>query len=164
MTFNLFQEPGITFHWWKLYQESGITCTTFLHTLFAMCRPIVCRYCVCYKHKSMECMLQAAVLSLRDNHHNPCVCDCPSCLAGCCYELKPNMSSFMKHLFCDPTNSLAGPIKFYDWNCISFQCDLCWDAKDYLAFNCPTSQWNSETGEPLLNLNNFSLIYAILNF
>ena len=108
--------------------------------------PFVCRYCVCYKHKSMECMLQSTVVSLRDNHHQPCDCACASCLAGCCGNLKDNISSFMKHLFCQPTFSLSGPVHFYDWSCLTFECELCWMTKDYLVFNCPISQWNSDTG------------------
>ena len=113
----------------------------------------------------MECMQQAITSNLKEEHHQPCSCLCASCSAGCCANLKDTMSSFMKHLFCEPSHSLSGTTMFYSWECLSFDCDVCWKEKDYLIFNCPLSSWNSETGKYKFISNAFVFwIYSLIYY
>ena len=109
--------------------------------------PIVCRFCVCYKHKSFEKMLEALFLVIRLLHSHDCGCGCSSCQSRCCTSVTDNISSFMKHSLCPPTPLLASSeVLFYKSECLALTCNDCWVSNPNHLFSCPTSDWESSTG------------------
>jgi hypothetical protein len=112
---------------------------------------LICRFCVCYKHKCFEKMIEAMFLDIRLLHSDVCPCDCASCQSRCCTTVHDNISSFMRHSLCPAAPLLSGSdINFYKWECLALTCNDCWVSNPNHLFGCPTSQWQSPTCEFIL--------------
>ena len=106
------------------------------------------RFCVCYKHKALEKLLEALVLWILASHHKGCRCPCLACVREGCLSVRPSVSSFMKHTLCEPQRFVANSnLYFFNWSCISLNCRHCWIAKPTHIFNCPTFNLQSPMSE-----------------
>ena len=109
------------------------------------------RFCVCYKHKAFQMMLEAMFLEIRSLHSNDCDCGCNSCVSHYCTTVNDNISSFMKHSLCEAQLLLSGSsVKLYNWDCLALTCNNCYAANPNHILSCPKSNWQSVTGKHML--------------
>ena len=105
------------------------------------------RFCVCYKHKSFETLLQTVGKETFRLHVDGCRCECAGCASDTFTKFKPNISHLMKGCLCPATPKMLGTnVQFFNWSCLRLQCDHCWDNVFSHFFNCPMSNWTSEQG------------------
>ena len=110
---------------------------------------LFCRFCVCYKHKSFETLLQTVGKEIFRLHVEGCQCPCPGCDSDACANFKPTVSAFLKHSLCAATPKMLGTnVEFFNWSCLRLQCARCWDNRFFHVLNCPMSNWTSEQGLP----------------
>ena len=116
-----------------------------LNLSFKMCPACRCemplRFCVCYKHKELQKLLEAMLKHLLVSHGTTCIFKC--------LDFKDSISFFLEQSLCPAIPGITtsnSSYNFYAWSCINLQCPNCWRNKQSHLLNCPIAILDSHTG------------------